>query len=474
MTDANALAASSKTTLYVRPSNYGVTHLYWSFISTGWNSVTLVRNVDGYPTSITDGETLYTWTSASSQSSTYLGISSKYHFFDTGAPNTSSTVNPGKGVVGTSLQGKTVYYALFMTYTVSSNQYVTRSATASTPVIKDDGLFNNLLEFIPAVYKPDNTDLEDFLGLFAFHLSLYKQQATNIFDMHKVPTVDAKLLTALLNQFGASLYGDMSVSQGRTLLANLIEMYTQVGSTAGIKNFIELYTGYNSRISPGGVPGAEVPGGGVNMLLDYNSSSFVESLGSWVPNTGTGTGYAATAPYNSFASWIKTSEASVYPYGYSGSDAYQGIFASKGFLKMTAVLGATQDVTLKLSPKITVAVTGTAATNTLVCKPLIAKVGDYVINPSVKKGTYVTGVTATTASLTLSNNLESTITAGTEVWFSPVAEDKQAALEANIPVVDVNQYTFSAFFNRGSNAGKSVKLAIMWYDSTGTFLSTSA
>jgi hypothetical protein len=470
MTDASALASKAKTTLKVRPANYGVTHLYWSFLSSGWDSVTLVRNLNGYPTAITDGETLYTWTSDPSTSKTYLGVTSKYHFFDTGSAITSSTINPGKGVTGTSLQGKTAYYALFMTYTVSSNQYVTRSAFASTPVIKDDGMLNALMNSIPAVYKADGTDLQDFIGLFAFHLSLYKQQATNVFDMHNPLTVDSKLLAELLNQFGASLYGGMSVAQGRTLLANLIESYTQSGSTAGIKNFIELYSGYSSYIAT-----SPVPGGGVNMVLDYNSASFVESTGNWYPSIVTGsTAFNASAPYAPFISWIKSSEASVVPYGTNVSDAYQGIFKDKGFLKITAVLGATQDVTLRLGSKITIAATtaATAATS-VVCKPLIAKVGDYVIHPSVEAGTYVTAVNTTTAALTLSNKLNSNVATNDEIRFSAVALDRQSSLEAHIPVAASTAYTFSAFFNRGSYTGKSVKLAVMWYDKAGTLLSTS-
>jgi len=471
MTDASALAASAKTTLYARPSNYGVTHLYWSFISTGWDSITLVRNLDGYPTSITDGETLHVWTSDPAQAVTYLGVSSKYHFFDTGDSLTSSTANPGKGVTGDYLQGKTAYYALFMTYTVSSNQYVSRSAVETTLVVKDDGMLDTLMASIPSVYKSENDDLKDFLALFAFHLSLYKQQTTNVFDMHNPSTVDSKLLTALLKQFGASLYGDMSVAQGRVLLANLIDSYTKSGSIDGIKNFIELYTGYGSTIAS-----TPVAGGGVNRLLDYNSSSFVESLGSWYPEINGGeTAYASTAPYAPFISWVLTNENSVYPYGHSGSDTYQGPFKEKGFLKLNAVLGSTQDVTLRLGQKRTVTATSAATSATsIICKPLIAEVGDYVLSSAVPTGTYVEAVNTTTASLTLSQKLITNIASGAEVQFSSVALDRRSALEACIPISASTAYTFSAFFNRDSYTGKSVKLAIRWYDKTGTLLSTSS
>lgn len=200
--------------------------------------------------------------------------------------------NPGYGNEGTYLNSPRYYYSLFLKYTVTSDtipKWKKLGETASFAV-KNNGTLAVILNHLPSFYtrvnnNSLNSDLSDFLSIFAFHLDTYIAANTSVFDMNNVDEVDEKLMRLMIKQFGASLDDVSGVSQGRVLLANIIRNYKQSGTSPGIKDLVEAYTGYGANITAG-----------KNILPDYNSSSFVENTGKWFPDASSN-GYATTAPY---------------------------------------------------------------------------------------------------------------------------------------------------------------------------------
>jgi hypothetical protein len=74
----------------------------------------------------------------------------------------------------------------------------------------------------------------------------------------------------MMRQFGTAYEPELGLQQSRIFLRNAIYINKQKGSLQGIKDFIKAFTGYD-----------EVTTIGKNLMLDYNSSSFEESLGQW-------------------------------------------------------------------------------------------------------------------------------------------------------------------------------------------------
>ena len=247
---------------------------------------------------------------------TELGIENAFHIYDTGAAS-AVTTNPGYGVSGTDLDAPKYYYSLFVTYftdytyvpnTTKFNSAIkwkklgeTESiAVKSKEVIESNGFISVkstkdiLLEHLPRFYTTldngsVNKDLSDFIGLLAFHVDAYLAQTSSVFNMSTLKTTDNVLLTSLLNQFGALYKNTSDISQARSLLANLVHSYEYSGSIEGISDYLEAYSGNSiSTLS------------GKNILLDYNTSSFVESLGSWYPDPDYASypGYFFNPPYH--------------------------------------------------------------------------------------------------------------------------------------------------------------------------------
>jgi hypothetical protein len=306
----SSASASTYTTLTAKPINYGVVQLSWNSITdtnlpsiyrtvnTTYPSFTLVRKVSGYPQGITDGDVLRTvdnYPPAPPPNDpvfyTNFGTKANYFVFDNGV-STSYDAAP-LSVTSTKYQGHKLYYALFLTYPDTGTVPFRNKkiAEASVTFVKDTGTLDFMLSNLPEVYKKDssgsfNQDLSDFLSLFAFHYDLYKTQVDDLFKATSVTESDENLVKLLLKQFGASYEDIQDLTTARSLLKNVIYLYQTSGSREGILEFVKNYTGYGASIT-----------NGKNLIHDYDSSSFEESMGSWYPVVD-----AATAPYgNAYA-----------------------------------------------------------------------------------------------------------------------------------------------------------------------------
>lgn len=357
----------------------------------------------------------------SRKSITSLGVTNKYHVFDKGTSSasnaygttaTTSSGNPGYGVTGTSVtlyNGKSThqaneptkyYYSVFVkTSTKASNYedanraynsprfYWKKLVDVACPVVKDKGTVTTLLNHLPDFYKKkyggqENTDLKAFLSLFAFHLDCYLASADSVFNLTDIDSVDDKALTEWLKQFGRSTEDVVSTQQLRTLIKNIIPMYERNGSLEGLQNIIETYAGWNVLIE-----------GPKNLLSNYNSSSFLESLDSWYAVPTSTNSYSTTTPYLTNASLYTSKSETFDSYAEAVADPSYSL-ATPPIYSVVATVTATSSYTVSSAT----ATTGTI-TYTSTAHPFVK--GQSVIIDNMRPNYYntfgvITTVTANT------------------------------------------------------------------------------
>jgi hypothetical protein len=248
-------------------------------------------------------------------STTSLGVTNKYQVFDTGA-DTAITTNPTNGnnygTVGTAVysvngtnkkvQASKYYYSLFVRCSNTSASsgdiantakltkfYWKKIGEVSCFTIKDNGTATQLLNHIPSFYQRlengnSNTDLKNFLQLFAFHIDTYLAANSSVLKLTNPVLADEDLLSDWVKQLGGYSSSIVTVEQLRKFLLNAVHEYKYNGTANGIKELIKIYTGYNSKISSP-----------KNLILDYNSSSFLESTGAWTPDPAFPSSYAQSS-----------------------------------------------------------------------------------------------------------------------------------------------------------------------------------
>jgi hypothetical protein len=204
------------------------------------------------------------------------------------------------------------YYSIFVKYTVDSDttnaipfrwaKLAETSSFAVTDGSKDKynatvrpTTLKNLLSHLPVFYTgsdsgQENADLKSFLSLFAFHLDCYLAENATVFNMSNSRLIDEIILPMYLKQLGSSYSNVNNVAQARTLMQNIIRLYQRSGAGNNAPNFIEAHTGYPTNIVAG-----------TNILNSYNTSSFLEVLDSWWPDSSS-YGYNQASPYTPYTS----------------------------------------------------------------------------------------------------------------------------------------------------------------------------
>jgi hypothetical protein len=363
------------------PSNYGTIKVEWTPPS-GGSSFVLIRNASGFPTTPDDGDLItsdlslgslvdtgsyidpvtgistvsytattiskdylnevkITVTNASDIKVGQLVLSGSYY---TGVQGNTLVTNVTGNVItlnkpitipsGTALTfstrslspGKTYYYSIFA-YIDASASWV-KLGDALSVSVKDYLTASLMYKYLPEAYTfpadsvaSQNTDLFNFLRIFAFEYDLFKTMAENTTYRYNVDNLDARLIPALLNEFGFNYESSMGIRQARKLLKYAADIYLTKGSVAGIKKFIAAFSGYNAEI-----------GTLKNLFLTTDCASFEATHSYWslVSNTT-----------NTIS--IATSDGSIVPYIESGSPAnYPNVRA--GMLKHTSTTGGTYTV----------------------------------------------------------------------------------------------------------------------------------
>ena len=276
----------------------------WNTPTGDWDLIRLVRNGFGFPVTPDDGDLLYQGDNTSDV----------LDYFDEGqVPNNSGLI-----------EGRTYYYTIFVRES-TTGRWISSGNNLGVAV-KNYGTAALMYEYLPAIYKITNPysasdndsevnyDLFNFLQIFAFEHDLFKTTTENMKNRYDPLTLDGRLVPSLLKQFGFTYEREIGLQQARVVLKNAIKIYSERGSRSGIKTFVSAFSGFNADIS-------DV----VNLMLDYNNSTFKESLGFWEVSGNDATIERAT---------VEDEDPLVPPYFEVGSPSNFPNFTN-GFLKLT-------------------------------------------------------------------------------------------------------------------------------------------
>lgn len=253
------------------PSKQGEIRLDWTDPTGDWSKLVIVRNPYGFPLDPWDG----------------IEILSIYNGYD-----------PITYVDNVNLvQGQFYYYSIFV-YSLAEYAWVT-AGKAMALSVKNCGNTDRLYKYLPDIYKIttpyvptadwDNSKLYQFLSNFGFELD-YDQTATDLLrERYNTEKVSGSLIPTMMNQFGQTYEPGIGLQQNRKLLRDSVTLTKEKGSKAGLKAFIKDFTGWAIPEPITGVPNPTVTGitTGKNLMLDYNDSSFEESIGHWYSADGT-------------------------------------------------------------------------------------------------------------------------------------------------------------------------------------------
>lgn len=253
-----ALIDFDATPFTAKPSNYGLIKLSWATPTGDWTSLRLVRNRYGFPVAADDGDILLD--SAKENAPT--------EYSDNGQ------TPENRGLV----QGIVYFYSLFVYSTQDSFWVKAGNASSISPKEFHNG--NDFFSLMPAIYQSDtyktltgsadNEDLKSFLSIFETYYDFCKTYAELVKNVYDPSVTPIQLLPALLDQFGLQYEPEIGIQQTRILLKNASLINKKKGSLQGVEDFVKSFTGWDSVIAPT-----------KNIMLNYNDSSFEESIGSW-------------------------------------------------------------------------------------------------------------------------------------------------------------------------------------------------
>ena len=440
--------------IQAKPVTYGAIKLTWDSPSGNWSKIKLVRNSYGFPVDETDG--------------TQLDIKKD------GLYEAYKETDPVSYLDENLAQNEFYYYSLFVFERV--NYKWLRVGDIIGLAVKDYGYNDKLLEYLPNVYKlpivnaavsvtdtVENSTLTSFLELFAFQLSEYHTLTNLLVNRYNTSTLGGMMLPSLLQQLGIAYEPEIGYQQSRILARDAGAIYKGKGSNDGLREFLKAFTGW-AVPTVADVPNPTINGLVVshNQMLDYNDSSFEESVGHWASSTGA---LACLKKKNITAFAINTNVVTLtigthdYQIGnrvtISGSD--KPLFNSVTGLTITARTDTTISYALTAGNLST-----TSAWNKSTAKyPVVAPFpapwvestapADY---PNKQVGIMaMKNLSVSTATVTADCGSDAPITKG-------------------IPVTASTPYTFSVY-TVNSTSTRQVTLSIKWYTRLGVLISTS-
>lgn len=447
------------TNFVARSENYGYIHLSWNSPYGQWSKIKLVRNTLGFPVNAWDGDVLD------------IRKDGAYVAFK----ETDPTIFNDNFNLATNTF---YYYSLFVFETV--NYTWVRVGDASAVSAKDYGYTDLMYNSLPDVYKVtslndpfsnlDNEDLYNFLSLFGFQLSLdhtYTNLLTNRYD---VETVGGALIPLLMQEFGIPYEPELGLQQARLLLKNAPHTLQEKGTKTGLKDYLKAYTNYGiNEASTAPNPNATSLTIGANIMLDYNDSSFEESIGHWASPNSTALLYCLKEKKVTTVSL--TSNVATLTVGSHSYQVGNKIYTKNFSLPLFNSGNSAVTITAISSTTISYALTGTdvvainAYNNVLNVYPTISPEPYAYQEPTTSIGFYPNrqkGIMAVKNASASTGTVK--ITCGTP--------NSNSVIKIGIPVSASTVYSFSVYSAAGTTA-RTITAGIDWYDRFGGYISSS-
>jgi hypothetical protein len=443
------------------PENYGYINLSWNSPYGQWSKIKLIRNTYGFPVNAWDGDALD------------IKNDNSYVAFK----ETDPTMYDDKINLGTNMF---YYYSLFIFETVTYTWVRVGNAIALSP--KDYGYTDLMYDSLPDVYKInslndpfsnlDNEDLYGFLSLFGFQLS-HDHTSTNLLtNRYDVETVGGMLLPTLMQQFGLSYEPEIGLQQSRILIKNISTILKEKGSKDGLKEYLKSYTGYginDASASPN--PGAKGYTVASNIMLDYNDSSFEESIGRWASPDNTAVLYCIKE--KKVTNLSLTSNVATLTIGAHSYQVGNKIFTKNFSLGLFNSGASPVAITAITSTTISYALSGT---NIVTSNAYNNELNVY---PSITPEPYPYSETTTASSLYPNRQkgvmaVKNATSSSATIKVSCAASNNgTSAIKVGIPVTAATAYSFSIYSAAGATI-RSITAGIDWYDRFGVYISSSA
>jgi hypothetical protein len=426
---------------------YGFIRVKWTSPSGKWSTVRLVRNSYGFPVNAFDGDIL-------------VSVPKE---------NDPTVYNDNINLA----QGVFYYYSLFVYDTISFNWI--RSGNITGVSVKDYKYGDNLYEYLPDIYKIkqpyiatsdwDNDDLSNFMHLFGFQLDYAQTVTTLLVERYNLEKVAGTLLPSMLQQFGLIYEPEIGYQQSRILVRDAVQIGKKKGSAQGLREFMKAFTGYAVPEPVAGTPNSSVDGltTGHNLMLDYNDSSFEESVGHWASSTSNAV--IAHLPRKDITKVSLTTNVVKLTIG---SHTYQigNKINTQGFSQpLFNTVGSAKTITAVDATSVSFALTasdvseinaynfGTMSYPKLIPSPTPwEETTALVLYPNKQNGILsVKNSTGSSATLSIECGLDSPVLKG-------------------IPVTAGSDYAFSVYSAAGTTA-RGIVLKLRWYERLGTFIS---
>lgn len=206
-----------------------------------------------------------------------------------------TTSRPALGLTDDELVGGWVYYAIFL-YNSTRGAWE-RAGTTDALVsfdfgstdklwnlipdyyrqIRDNGAGYNqgLYQINPAIYLSNeqtvpNLHLLSFLHVIGFSFDRLRSEIDTILDAYDPRSVHQKRLGLLAEQFGGEIYADVPAQNNRSIVRNLSLLYRKRGTISGLRELLELATGYDIDVTVG-----------KNMMLSEDQAEFTHPQIPW-------------------------------------------------------------------------------------------------------------------------------------------------------------------------------------------------
>lgn len=411
-----------------RPVGYGEIELSWTAPRGLWSAFRLVRNSYGFPVDADDGDILNEST------------------FETRPINYSDTEL---------IEGRTYYYSIFVQET-SSLDWI-RAGNVYGVSVKNFDSYKKMYTYLPEIMRAgnayeltsdkENEDLQDFLKLLAFEYDLEKTLITNIMYSSDTTFVDGRYIPQIMKQFGLKFEPEIGLKQSRILLRNVLKIYKNKGSRDGLTTYLKAYTGYDTTITVG-----------KNMFLDYNSSSFEESIGFWQSSSATlSRNTELSSPY--IAPYTEATAPASFPNLTDG--LLKSVVTTAGTVEL--LCGNSAPITRGIPVK-SADITGVSASGTYITY--------FVSGSNLSIGDLVTITGLATSGFNLTN---ATVYSADAEKFTVASSVTGTAVANSATIIGTAGvvYTFSIYGQAGSTS-RTATLTIKWYNRFGVLISTSS